>query len=276
MGLYEQILAFNNPSGRDSVKLTMLGGATPASLSLLRRSRDTVVMVSSFNSGWLEVATVDQTGRVTSVDATATTIKTRTHRAANIDFDGLAKSWTATEAARGRAGRMSPADTVRSVVGSANIEIVYSRPLKRGRQIWGSVVKWAEPWRTGANAATQLTTTADLVIGETTVPAGKYTLWTLPTATERSSSQYPDGQWGTVYIPLKTWSAFPSYRQCWLAIEQLRLRSHLRLQGRLRLSWDDREFSVPVRVNSPARWLGRGPGDALPLDLDLETMMKLG
>ena len=250
VGLYEQILAFNPTSGRDSLRLSLLGVGGPATMSLVRRTRDTVVMVSSFNAGWIEVASLDASGRVTALDASATTVKTRTQRASGLDFDGLVRSWTATEAARGRAGRMSPGDTVRSTIGAANVEIVYSRPSKRGRQVWGEVVPWGQPWRTGANAATQLTTSADLVIGNAVVPAGKYTLWSLPTATgNRLIINTQTGQWGTIYDESKdlvrvdmtqTATARP--------VEQFTIA--LIPQGpvaTLRLSWDDREFSVPVR-----------------------------
>jgi hypothetical protein len=72
--------------------------------------------------------------------------------------------------------------------------------MKRGREIFGNVVPWHSVWRTGANAATQLNTPVDLVIGGTTVPAGKYTLWTLPTPGGwKLIVNKQTGQWGTVY-----------------------------------------------------------------------------
>ncbi len=251
VGLYEQILMFNPPAGRDSVRLSMLGGGNPTTMALLRRSRDTIAMVSSVNGGWIEVATVDATGRITSVDATATTVNTKTTRASGLDFDATVKAWTALEAARGRAGRMSPADSLRSTVGSANIEIVYSRPMKRGRRIWGEVVQWGQPWRTGANAATLFTTSADLLIGSTVVPAGKYTLWTLPAATgTQLLINTQTGQWGTQYDPSKDLARIDLTQSTPArAVEQFTIAVVSQGNaGILKLSWDDREFSVPVRV----------------------------
>jgi len=251
VGLYEQVLAFNPPTGRDSVRVATLGAGNPSTLSLLRRARDTVVLVSSFNNGWVEVATVDANGRITSLDARATTVKTVTQRATGVDFDALTKDWLAIEAARGRAGRLSPADSVRSTIGAANIEILYSRPGKRGRQVWGNLVKWGEPWRTGANAATQLTTSADLIFGETTVPAGKYTLWTLPTP---SGTQLiintQTGQWGTVYDPARDLVRVPMTQAALpRPVEQFTIAVAPQAPGGvLRISWDDREYSVPFRV----------------------------
>jgi hypothetical protein len=256
VGLYEQILAFNQPTGRDSLRLSMLGAGNPATLSLLRRSRDTIVMVSSFNPGWIEVATVDAGGRVTALDATATTVKTRTHRASALDFDATVKAWTALEAARGRAGRMSPLDSVKTTLGTATVEIVYSRPFKRGRQIWGDVVPWGRPWRTGANAATQLTTSADIIIGATIVPAGKYTLWSLPSATgTQLIINTQTGQWGTIYDPSKDLVRVAMTQgTTGRVIEQFTIS--IAPQGNaavLRMAWDDREFSVPfvVRKTDP-------------------------
>ena len=252
VGLYEQILAFNAPAGRDSMHVSLLGVTGPATMLLYRRARDTVAFVSSFNQGWLEVASVDQAGRITRLDATATTVKTITQRAGPLDFDGLAKSWAATEAARGRLGRMSPLDSVRATVGNANIEVVYGRPLKRGRVVWGNVVKWGEPWRTGANNATQLTTSADLIFGTTVIPAGKYTLWSLPTPNGTQliiNSQ--TGQWGTQYDPARDVARLDMTQTILTKpVEQFTISVAPQAAGGsiLRLAWDNREFSIPFRV----------------------------
>jgi hypothetical protein len=97
-------------------------------------------------------------------------------------------------------GPLSVRDTARATVGGADVWVDYSRPMKRGREIFGNVVPWNTPWRTGANAATQFNTAVDLVIGGATVPAGRYTLWTLPTPTGwLLIINKQTGQWGTEY-----------------------------------------------------------------------------
>src|ERR1051325_7520036 len=97
-------------------------------------------------------------------------------------------------------GQMSPPDTVRSTVGGANATVAYSRPLKRGRVICGNVVPLGQVWRTGANAATMFTTDKDLVFGSTVIPAGKYTLWTVPSQKgAQLIFNIETGQWGTDY-----------------------------------------------------------------------------
>lgn len=82
------------------------------------------------------------------------------------------------------------------------VTIKYSRPAMRGRKVYGDLVPYGHVWRTGANAATSMTTDASLDIGGTSVPAGSYTLYTLP---GQDSWQLiinkQTGQWGTNYDP---------------------------------------------------------------------------
>ena len=97
-------------------------------------------------------------------------------------------------------GQLSPRDTARGTIGGADVWIDYSRPLRRGREVFGALEPWNKVWRTGANAATILETSADLVMAGTTVPAGKYTLWTIPTPTGWTLIVNKNtGQWGTEY-----------------------------------------------------------------------------
>jgi hypothetical protein len=146
---------------------------------------------------------------------------------------------------------MSPPDTVRATVGGATVQVAYSRPFKRGRVIFGNVVPWNQVWRTGANAATQLTTSADLIVGNTVVPAGKYTLWSLPTPTGAKliiNSQ--TGQWGTEYDAKRDFARIDMTSTTLnQPVDEFTLA--LVPQGNggiLKFSWDDREFSVPFRV----------------------------
>jgi hypothetical protein len=146
---------------------------------------------------------------------------------------------------------MSPPDTVRATIGAANIEIAYSRPSKRGRTIFGTVVPLDSVWRTGANAATMFTTSADLIIGNTPVPAGKYTLWTIPSKTGAKliiNSQ--TGQWGTEYDMSKDFARI-DIAQSTLTKPVEAFTFVIVPQGTggvIKYSWDDREFSVPFRV----------------------------
>jgi hypothetical protein len=251
--MYEQALVFNPVSGRDTVTINLVGiglGKDP-SVTMFRRGRDTLAFVSSFFAGWTEIATVDANGRIQSLDGGLTTVKAITRRAPALDFDAVVKSWGAYEAAHGPAGQMSPADTVRATVGAANLEILYSRPMKRGRVIFGNIVPWNQVWRTGANAATQFTTSAALMFGSTVVPAGKYTLWSLPTQTGAKliiNSQ--TGQWGTDYDQSKDLARL-DMTQAMLSTPVEEFTMAIVPQGAggvLKFSWDDREYSIPFRT----------------------------
>ncbi len=76
--------------------------------------------------------------------------------------------------------KASPAATATYNKDGLKIEVNYSRPSKKGREIFGGLVPFDEVWRTGANAAATFETNKDLIVGGKTLPAGKYTLWTIP------------------------------------------------------------------------------------------------
>jgi hypothetical protein len=95
---------------------------------------------------------------------------------------------------------LSPPGQAAVTIGAATITIDYSRPAIRGRKIMGGLVPFDKVWRTGANAATTLKTSAALEIGGAQVPAGTYTLYTLPGEKAwKLIINKQTGQWGTVY-----------------------------------------------------------------------------
>ena len=80
------------------------------------------------------------------------------------------------------------------------VSIQYSRPSMRGRKIFGGLVPYDQVWRTGANAATSLKTDVALNIGGASVPAGSYTLYTLPGPNSwKLIINKQTEQWGTEY-----------------------------------------------------------------------------
>lgn len=74
----------------------------------------------------------------------------------------------------------SPAAEVSQVIGATKVSVKYSSPGKKGRTIWGKLVPYGELWRTGANGATTLQLSNDVMIGNQSVPAGTYSLFTIP------------------------------------------------------------------------------------------------
>ncbi len=92
----------------------------------------------------------------------------------------------------------SPHETVEYKVGDATVTLIYGRPYLKGRSL-DTLAPAGKVWRTGADEATTLKTDKDLRIGTLAVPAGTYTLYTLPGATWQLIVNKRTGQWGTTY-----------------------------------------------------------------------------
>jgi hypothetical protein len=192
-------------SKRDSLRETMyfVGAPSPYWLSLHRHGKDSVEIANEH----LDVyrVRVDKDGRILGVRPIAGTARVGATRVEKLDLDGLAASFAAREQAGAGLGVLSPRDTVRAAnVGGASIWIDYGRPGRRGRTIFGNVVPYGEVWRTGANAATQIRTDKPLDFGGTVVPAGFYSLWTLPTESGwKLIFNSATGIWGTEHQSAK-------------------------------------------------------------------------
>jgi hypothetical protein len=74
----------------------------------------------------------------------------------------------------------SPKSTINQIVGLTDVEIEYSRPSARGRNVFGELVPFGKVWRTGANSNTTISFSEDVVINGKTLKKGKYALYTLP------------------------------------------------------------------------------------------------
>lgn len=103
--------------------------------------------------------------------------------------------------ARGQEGKYtSPKAKAEVKLSDAAITVDYCAPQIHGRTIFGGLVPYDKVWRTGANAATTLKTTGTLMIGNLTVPAGTYTLYSLPSQSGwKLIVSKQTGQWGTEY-----------------------------------------------------------------------------
>ncbi len=78
----------------------------------------------------------------------------------------------------------SPAASYEQEVGSAKIKISYSRPLVRGRKIFGELVPFDKLWRTGASDCTVITTSEDISFGNNVLKTGSYSIFTIPSINE--------------------------------------------------------------------------------------------
>lgn len=91
--------------------------------------------------------------------------------------------------------KSSPQTTATYSKNGLELSVAYSQPYKKGREIFGGLVPYGETWRTGANEATVFTTNRDLVINGKTLPAGEYTLWTVPNK-DSWEIMFNDGTYG--------------------------------------------------------------------------------
>ncbi len=98
-------------------------------------------------------------------------------------------------------GKPSPPATASCDLGGGKtVKTAYSSPRVKGRKIYGDLVPFGEVWRTGANEATTFVTSSDIVVGGKTVPAGSYTIFTVPTADKWTLIiNKKTGEWGIPY-----------------------------------------------------------------------------
>src|SRR5271169_5770470 len=99
------------------------------------------------------------------------------------------------------AAQASPPASASCDLGSGKtIKTDYSSPRAKGRKIYGDLVPFGEVWRTGANAATTFVTSSDVAVGGKAVPAGSYTIFTVPTADKWTLIiNKKTGEWGIPY-----------------------------------------------------------------------------
>jgi hypothetical protein len=146
-------------------------------------------------------ATVDSSGRLLAYSGGRTTYKVDVERLAEPpDVKEIGDRFAAAEAKAGAAKQLSVRDTLRAVIGNASFTVDYGRPMARGRDLLGNVLPYDRVWRTGANAATQFTTSAPITIAGIPLSPGTYTLWTIPRANGADLIvNEQTGQWGTGY-----------------------------------------------------------------------------
>jgi hypothetical protein len=145
--------------------------------------------------------TVDSAGRMLTYSGARSTYQVSVKRVAQLpDVEATGARLVAAEKSQGGIKQLSVRDTARGTIGSASIVVDYGRPLARGRVLLGNVIPYGQVWRTGANAATQFTTSAAITLDGLKLAPGTYTLWTAPFRDHADlivNKQF--GQWGTDY-----------------------------------------------------------------------------
>jgi hypothetical protein len=158
--------------------------------------------------------------------------------------------------------RVSPHETVSGVIDGNRVTVVYGRPYTKDpktgapRKIWGTLIPYGKVWRTGADEATLLITQKPIMFGDATIPAGAYTLWTLP-AEDGSAKLIINkqiGQWGAganIYsegqdvarVDLKKDAVDAPVDQFTMAVEKNSSGG-----GVIKLTWENTQYSAAFTV----------------------------
>jgi len=159
-------------------------------------------------------------------------------------------AYTLLWAQQDKSQRPSPPGTAECTIKGKKVTISYSRPSMKGRKIMGGLVPYGQVWRTGANEATTLVTETDLNIGGAQVPAGTYTLYTLPSeGTWKLIINKQTGQWGTEYnqdqdlarVDMAKSSIAAPVEQFTIALDQASND-----KADLVLEWEQTRLTVPI------------------------------
>lgn len=250
---FEPALQRLRESGRDSVVQPLLTGARTSDFRLAAIGADSATITHPFR-GTMRVR-ADGAGRLIGLDAGATTRALIVERRPWLALDALAARWQADDAAGRSFGALSGRGETVATVRGAQLAFDYGTPVRRGRAIWGALVPWGEIWRTGANLATHLTTDRDLVLGQgadtLVVPAGRYTLFTIPAADGgKLIVNRQTGQNGNSYDAAQDLGRVgAAFRPLPGSVELFTIAAdETAAGGLLRLQWADGELVVPFRV----------------------------
>lgn len=160
--------------------------------------------------------------------------------------------------------RVSPHETISTVIGDRRtgnrITLTYGRPYSKDpktgeiRKIWGGLVKWDQADRLGADEATLLITQQSLLINGTTLPAGAYTLYIVPSEAGTTKLAFSThlGKWGVPVDETKDFARVDlqksmlekSVDQLTMGIENNAGTSG----GVLKIQWENTQFSLPFTV----------------------------
>jgi len=215
-----------------------------------------------FAQGFRRGYRFDRQGHLLHGDASNTTVRLQMTPTVDADVDAIARAWGAKEARGEGMGMPSTRDSVVAIIGDARVSIDYGRPAKRGRVIWGKLVPFDTVWRLGANSPTRLTTDKALQLGNTTIPAGSYSVWLVPSAGQSYLlvNRQIQGWVGVpMHDPAQDVAKIPVRKHSGPPAGEERFRI-LVDKGVLMMLWDDGGFDVSIqskpdgKKNAPEPW----------------------
>jgi hypothetical protein len=152
--------------------------------------------------------------QLTRFDAGETTFKIVTDREPWSDALTLCCGFQERGLGAGGMSDMSPPARAAGRVGAVDVVVTYGQPSRRGRRVSPDVVPFDKVWRAGANAATEISFSQDVVVAGSTVPAGSYSIWVIPG--ERADTLILNKAtriWGTMYDAEKDLLRVPMERE---------------------------------------------------------------
>lgn len=146
--------------------------------------------------------------------------------------------------------RPSPLSLAATKYQDTYAKVIYNRPHKKGREIFGNLVSYGKVWRLGANEATEITVTQDVKMGGETLPAGTYTLFAIPNPDKWTIIVNKElGQWGAyryndkadvMRFDVPTQKTAETYEPFTIEFEKKNVKS-----TNLIFKWDDTQVSIP-------------------------------
>lgn len=193
-------------------------------------------------------ATVNEDGHITALDGTGST---RAYQLSRTTWDQMDREEYRRTFGDRALGELSGRGEIDQTVAGVRFTGDYGTPQRRGREIFGNLVAYGERWRTGANRATHLSFDQDLIFNGQRVPAGDYTLYSIP-----------EENGGILIINQQTGQTGTSYDQArdQIRVEMQRGRVESTIEvfeigvvatpqgGRIELSWQDTVYYVDFIV----------------------------
>lgn len=170
----------------------------------------------------------------------------------------LAFCVSSTALAQVQTPQPSPSSKIQQTVGLTDVSVEFSRPSKRGRDLMGALVPYGEIWRTGANKNTVITFGDDVTLGEQTLKAGSYALYTRPGKAQWEVFFYTDTEnWGTPseWDASKVAASLEVEAEETATIESFSIWfSNLHNNGAtLKMGWGNARISIPFGVPTVAK-----------------------
>ncbi len=183
----------------DSIVSNHIIGDLPPAKFVMKRIADRKLTAYSRVMG-LFTLYLNEKGKVESLDATGSSYNVKGTIVPRLNLDSIILSYARREEKFGPFGWPNKSDSIQTVIGNSSIKINYTRPSMRGRVIFGEVVPWNRYWRTGANQATKITTSYPLYFNGKILPAGVYSVLTMPSQTGWTMMFNKEANiWGTDY-----------------------------------------------------------------------------